>query len=97
MDKLKLNLDDLVVETFAPAVRSSQTGTVHAHGSGPFTDECDSCGVETGCGGGCGTGPSDCGSCGCPSNTCYGYWTCDGVDTCNRTCPNGMTCVGEVC
>lgn len=83
MEKLKLALDDLVVESFAPSFEAPKTGTIHAHNSGPYTDECQSCGVDTGCGGGCvGTEATNCGSCGCNTATCYGYWSCDPVATC---------------
>jgi hypothetical protein len=88
MKKMKLALDDLAVESFAPAEDPQRRGTVHAHDSGPYTDECLSCGVETGCGyGGCDS--QHC-SQGCGSNTCtcYGYYTCAGVNTCDfvETC-----------
>lgn len=101
MEKLKLALDDLVVETFAPAVRAAETGTVHAHDSGPYTDECQSCGVETGCGyGGCTNDVSCNGSCGCNTATCYAYWTCAGAYTCGdvESCryPE-CTAVGAIC
>jgi len=102
MEKLKLALENLVVESFAPAVEPQQTGTVHAHNSGPFTDECQSCGVYTGCGAGECTADVSCnGSCGCPTNgTCYGYYTCDPMNTCQQvdTCyfPQ-CTALGEIC
>ncbi len=82
MRKTKLALDDLAVESFVAADEEAQRGTVRAHGSGPYTDECDSCGVNTGCGGG-GCDSQYCQSQGCGSNTCYGYWTCVGAYTCD--------------
>lgn len=88
MNKMKLALDDLAVESFAPAEDPQRRGTVRAHDSGPYTDECQSCGVDTGCGwGGCDT--QYCQSRGCPTNnTCPGYYTCAGVHTCDfvETC-----------
>lgn len=89
MRKMKLALDDLAVESFAPGATAEQRGTVQANQqSGPYTDECQSCGVISGCGGWgyCQT-QYGCGSGGC-TNTCEGYqtcpgaYTCDGVDTC---------------
>jgi len=85
MEKLSLALDELVVESFTPADHPPRRGTVHAHNSGPYTDECQSCGVETGCGwpGGCSADVSCQGSCGCATaNTCYGYWSCTPMATC---------------
>jgi hypothetical protein len=92
MKKMKLALDDLAVESFAPAAQPDERGTVHGHDSGPYTDECLSCGVNTGCGwGGCNS--QHCQSAGCPSATCYGYWTCAGVNTCD----GGFTCEYPAC
>jgi len=48
MEKLKLSLENLVVESFEPALEQMAPGTVRAQQSGPYTDECDSCGVEIG-------------------------------------------------
>lgn len=85
MHKLKLELEALVVESFVPAVVESRPGTVHAHRSGPVTDECDSCGADSACGGcdtlnGCGGGSY---TCSCPGwQTCVGAYTCGGVDSC---------------
>jgi hypothetical protein len=83
MEKLKLSLEDLVVETFAPATQPGGLGTVRARQSGPVTDECDSCGVDTGCGrGGCDS--QDCPTvAGCGTNTCPGWETCPGAYTCD--------------
>jgi hypothetical protein len=93
MKKMKLALDDLAVETFAPAEPPENRGTVHAHDSGPYTDECLSCGVYTGCGfGGC-ESEYPCGHTeACPTATCVGYWTCEGVYTCA-----GGTCDYPAC
>ena len=83
MEKLKLSLENLVVESFEPALEQMAPGTVRAQQSGPYTDECDSCGVETGCGGGCDTQycPSQGG---CGTATCYAWETCAGAYTCNE-------------
>ena len=81
MEKLKLSLENLVVETFTPVLEQGARGTVRGQQSGPYTDECDSCGVETGCGGhGC---DSDfCQSQACGTATCYAWETCAGAYTC---------------
>lgn len=83
MRKMKLALDDLAVESFAPGAKVEPRGTVQANQeSGPYTDECQSCGVVSGCGGGgCNTNYG-CGSGGC-TNTCPGYQTCPGAYTCD--------------
>jgi hypothetical protein len=91
MKKMKLALDDLAVESFEPAKEPEERGTVHAHDSGPHTDECFSCGVQTGCGYGCNS--QYCQSAGCQTATCYGYWTCAGVET----CAGGATCEFPAC
>jgi hypothetical protein len=86
MHKLTLALDDLVVETFAPAARPVETGTVHANNSGPYTDECYNClNTDYDC---------DAGSfSACPcTHTCYNHLTC-GANTCDA----GYTCDGETC
>lgn len=100
MAKLKLFLDELVVESFAPVNDAEKRGTVVGHESGPYTDECMSCGVDTGCGG----GPCDsdyCSNNGCGwTNTCRGYYTCPGANTCGEvdSCryPE-CTAVGAIC
>lgn len=81
MEKLKLALEDLVVESFTPAAGPQEPGTVHAHESGPYTDECQSCGMQTDCGDPCDGGSY---TCGCPTGTCYGYYTCPGAYTCGE-------------
>jgi hypothetical protein len=86
MRKMKLALDDLAVESFAPGAKTEPRGTVQANQeSGPYTDECQSCGVVTGCGGGgyCNTNYGCNPSGGCQTATCYGYQTCGGVYTCD--------------
>lgn len=94
MQKLKLTLDELVVESFAPAAPVREMGTVRANISGPYTDECYNCGHETddpcasynnwtcSCGGTCPNADFT-----CAAQTCgAGEPTCDG-DTCyNDTC-----------
>ena len=83
MQKLRLSLENLVVETFEPALELPATGTVRANNSGPYTDECDSCGVETGCGGHGGCDSQFCQSQACGTATCYAWETCAGVYTCD--------------
>jgi hypothetical protein len=91
MEKLKLSLENLVVETFAPTAEQSASGTVRANQSGPYTDECQSCGAESACGGVCPNTP------GCPPGsqtcTCEGFYTCPGVYTCGGV----DTCVWPDC
>jgi hypothetical protein len=85
MAKLKLHVEELVVESFTAAEEAEKPGTVLAHQqSGPYTDECQSCGVATGCGGG-GCNSDYCSYNGCgPTNTCYAYYTCAGAYTCGE-------------
>ena len=100
MAKLKLSLDNLVVESFEPALQQMALGTVRAQQSGPNTDECDSCGVETGCGGPCQTQgcPSPVGGCGTNTclqwETCAGAYTCDNVESCRWP---ECTAYGAIC
>lgn len=95
--KMKLNLDELDVESFdpMPAEEGNAPGTLRGYlgTQEPFT--CDSCEEET-CGGTCTCDPScggtcTCGtSCGGTCNTCgstCGGLTCDSTDPCN-TCPS---------
>ena len=97
MEKLKLSLDDLVVESFSPAPGRDDLGTVRGNQSGPYTDECDSCGQDSLCGGcentpGCPPGSQ---TCTCQGwYTCVGAYTCGGVDTC--VWPD-CTAFGEIC
>jgi hypothetical protein len=97
MRKMKLSLDDLTVESFTPAEEAERRGTVHARDSGPFTDECQSCGVYTGCGAwphdGCRSDRPCYESDLCPTQSCPGYWSCAGVWTCEGdTCVAGNPC-----
>lgn len=87
MHKLTLALEELVVETFAPAARPPETGTVHANASGPYTDECYNClNTDHDC---------DAGSLSaCPcTHTCYNHLTC-GPNTCDA---GAYTCDGDTC
>lgn len=93
MRKKKLVLDELAVESFTPAAEPAERGTVHAHDSGPITDECYSCGVYTGCGGGCVSAYP----CNGTLNSCPGYNTCAGDYTCSvASCGHGG-CSRYVC
>ena len=99
MEKLRLSLENLAVETFEPALEPMAPGTVRAQQSGPYTDECDSCGVETGCGGGC-VESEYCPSYGCPTASCPGYQTCAGAYTCGgvESCQwPQCTAYGNIC
>lgn len=79
MRKIRLSIDELTVESFAPAGRAGKTGTVRGHES----DETQYFG------GGCiSDGISDCATCqspGCPhdTQTCFGSceWT-NGPEIC---------------
>ena len=89
MEKLKLSLDELVVESFTPAGPVRDTGTVRANISGPYTDECYNCSPESD---GCEPGTLGC------TNTCYNNLTC-GFNTCAEgayTC-DGDTCYNDTC
>jgi hypothetical protein len=70
MEKRKLRLEELVVESFETAAAGGQRGTVRANeDSGGWI-----------CSGTC---YATCASCnGCGSETCYGHITCAGVDSC---------------
>ena len=79
--KLRLRLDDLRVETFAPAAPARQRGTVRANEA--------TC-LETCAQSGCLSGPD-----GCPQtwdDTCG--MTCD---TCQLGCTYGDTCAAPTC
>lgn len=93
MKKMKLALDDLAVESFAPADGAESRGTVQARDSAWHTDECYSCGVYTGCDfTGC-ESEFPCGATeACYTATCVGYQTCEGMPTCG-----GTTCEYPVC
>lgn len=83
MRKMKLSVDDLSVETYAPDDEPVQRGTVGANQSGPLTDECASCGVYT------------CTGAECESDflcTVYGVPTCEPYATCQ-----GTTCLPPHC
>jgi len=99
MNKLKLSLEALVVESFTPVSDPTRAGTVVGHESGPYTDECMSCGVQTGCGGPCDSNYCSNNGCG-QTNTCYAYYTCAGAYTCGEveSCryPE-CTAVGALC
>ncbi|HSU12528.1 hypothetical protein [Longimicrobium sp.] len=50
MRKLKLDLDDLAVESFAPAsVRNESGGTVHAHDATRNANTCNNFSCQAGC------------------------------------------------
>lgn len=99
MRKLKLSLDALVVETFAPAAPVPDVGTVRANASGPYTDECVNCNANTV--DGCSSHDEPCASQNnwtCSCGTCYNNWTC-GANTCaagQATC-DGDTCYNDTC
>lgn len=85
MKKLRLNPEDLTVETFAPVQSMAGGGTVRGHGDSVAVcdpEEPDSINV-------CATDPSICGSggCGTAGATCGG--TCG--STCGTTCGCGTT------
>ncbi|WP_420130228.1 hypothetical protein [Longimicrobium sp.] len=95
MAKLKLNLDQLTVDSFDTAVKSAKKGTVFAEQCTCWTQ----CGQNTcpGCPtcGGCDTWDATCASCDgtCDScgQTCY-HSDCRTCDTCNPTIANGLSC-----
>jgi hypothetical protein len=86
MEKLKLDLDALTVESFATERRSTERGTVAGQ---ELTENCgntDYCTAPT-CGGTCyaSCDGSDCGTYRCTEYSCY--------ETCGGDCTNwGSTC-----
>jgi hypothetical protein len=83
MKKMKLAVDELAVESFAPAPEPEWRGTVAANQqSGPYTDECGNC-----------SSPTYCGDLGCYSYECPTVSTCDGY----QTCAGAYTCDGDTC
>jgi len=93
MQKLKLSLQHLVVKTFEPEVEARAPGTVRAQQSGPYTDGCYSCGVNTGCEAHGYRQSESCSTPGCQTASCPGYYTC--VD--GYTCGEGVSCVWPAC
>jgi hypothetical protein len=96
MEKLKLDLDELVVESFNTAPGSPPEGTVAAHQqSGPYTDECWSCGGSCGmqtCDVTCDVRKDTCGTCAIScGQSCWG--TCD-YESCRGSCWGQYTCAG---
>lgn len=91
MRKLKLDLDQLVVDSFSTQVRPKRGGTVHGQVCTCYT-QCDTCPgcptCDASCNGTCG-GATCAGTCGggtCGGATCAG--SCDA--SCGGTC--GATC-----
>jgi hypothetical protein len=86
MDKIRLDVDELRVQSFATAEGDAKRGTVHAHDAPTDQVECPTCNAawdtcwDT-CAGSCG-GSCDCGSGDCSNNCatydCSGtcYWGC---------------------
>ena len=90
--KMKLNLDELQVESFDTTPERSRKAAGTVQGFGLDTVEIISCvfpcgGSDT-CGGSCGGTCNDPTCSTCAGNTCEG--TCGG-NTCGGTC-NGLTC-----
>jgi hypothetical protein len=90
MKKLKLDLDNLRVDSFdlTPAKDSGGRGTVVAQ-----YDTCDTCT----CYSACGTCPTCCGTCYYTDcGTCPQDWsccaTCNSCDSCNDTCGDSCGC-----
>jgi hypothetical protein len=74
MRKFKLDIDELVVESFEPSKEAAKRGTVLGHAT--HVEECGPTLAQT----------CDAAACGGGSGwiTCYNYATCDGpYDTCN--------------
>lgn len=105
MQKLKLNLEALSVESFdTTGAEAEQRGTVKGH-IPPWTEgrECESIDVCTNwdCGtaysdcGGCGTAASDCGTCATNCGSCYDA-TC-GATYCGTCATDCGTCDPYCC
>ena len=89
MKKLKLNIEELKVESFNINEKDSQGGIVANHPT-PYTGCLETCGISV-----CNECLTDGGTC---NNTCNN--TC--ANTCGNTCANtcGNTCgysVGQIC
>ncbi|HEU0014430.1 MAG TPA: hypothetical protein VFQ45_12140 [Longimicrobium sp.] len=85
MRKLRLNVDELRVESFDTAAGSGAgRGTVHA--AQVQADCCDGCCDGCGCG------------CSC-RGTCWGRQSCPGYHTCDISCPDscGVSCRASDC
>lgn len=98
MRKLRMDLGELVVETFRTSSDEAERGTVAGHEGRPYNT------AMTVCWGLCGTNNSDqvfCSynneSCGGSCNTiCLTCVSCDG--TCpEQGCPTGWSCEGSTC
>jgi hypothetical protein len=88
MKKLKLQLDELTVESFATSEElAAKAGTVHGHISLPSCS-CVQCGTDTACQTGYDTG--------CESQCSKDYPTQEWQLTCLPTC-QGYTCDWETC
>jgi hypothetical protein len=96
MAKLRLNLDQLVVDSFDTADRPAKRGTVFGEQCTCWTQcgqntcpGCPTCDATCNtCDGTCATCEGTCNSCGA---TCY-YTDCRTCDSCNPTIANGLEC-----
>src|ERR1044072_3382600 len=94
MKKLKLEIDTLVVESFATDAIVDGMGTVRGHGPNDTAPGRNTCGPEASC------GPNTCGDLQCVFETdnyycASGAGTCVGCGTGTGTGPSGqMSCVG---
>lgn len=85
-NKIRLNVDSLVVETFSTAEVAAPRGTVHGYGSELPCDNPDTAQATCEC-----QTAQTCGqnTCTCPANT-YGQYTCAepscGLTYCQDTC-----------
>ena len=109
MEKLRLDLDTLAVETFDTGQEVEGEGTVFAHVSGLCSRNPDNtCGQWT-CNGTeytCARSCGDCGSYECTADeSCYAacnttwtqpdYVTCDANESCGMSCTGG--CATQIC
>jgi hypothetical protein len=104
VNKLKLRLDDLLVDTFQTTSAAKEKGTVFGEQCTCYTNctcpGCPTCDYTCGqsCGGSCEYSCN--GSCvetchnSCANDSCLG--SC-GLDSCYYSCPQGMTCYGAIC
>lgn len=89
MDRKKLVLADLTVETFDTSAQSGSRGTVHAHDNTYFEDTCGSCY----------TGAPTCNAVATCFQTEPCFPTCNGAEACNTSTCNisqGYSC-GATC
>lgn len=94
MKKLRMDLDELAVESFATAEDGRNNGTVRAFDSTVEMTNCMDCTNEAWCADG---GITQANTCNCTIyGTCHGG-TCDNARTCWVDCTHRSPCTGTGC